>query len=169
MLWRELRQIAVLFLLGAALTACGFQLKGSRSADSQSLDGVKVAVIAANPRSELTVALNQALKLSGAQLVPASEGDVLLRLGNEQFSRRNLALTAQARAAEVELTLSTTFSINRANRVLVDNTGASVTRLMLDDPSNVVGKNEEMRLLRGEMRRDVAGQIVRRAGHSLGN
>jgi LPS-assembly lipoprotein len=93
----------------------------------------------------------------------------LLRLGNEQFSRRNLALTAQARAAEVELTLSTTFSINRANRVLVDNTGASVTRLMLDDPSNVVGKNEEMRLLRGEMRRDVAGQIVRRAGHSLGN
>ena len=169
MAWRDLRQVAVLFLLGAALTACGFQLKGQRNAENASLDGAKVAVVTANPRSELTAALNQALRLSGAAVVSRGEAEVLLRLGNEQFSRRNLALTAQARAAEVELTLSTTFSISDTERLLVDNTSAAITRLMLDDPSNVVGKNEEMRLLREEMRRDVAGQIVRRASHSLGN
>jgi LPS-assembly lipoprotein len=38
---------------------------------------------------------------------------------------------------------------------------------MLNDPRNIVGKTEELRLLREEMRRDLAAQIVRRIGHSL--
>jgi LPS-assembly lipoprotein len=44
---------------------------------------------------------------------------------------------------------------------------ATVSRQMLNDPRNIVGKTEELRLLREEMRRDLAAQIVRRIGHSL--
>jgi LPS-assembly lipoprotein len=40
---------------------------------------------------------------------------------------------------------------------------------MLNDPRNVVGKTEEIRLLREEMRRDLADQIARRVSHSLGS
>ncbi|MEL0306776.1 MAG: LPS assembly lipoprotein LptE [Halieaceae bacterium] len=44
---------------------------------------------------------------------------------------------------------------------------ASVSQQMLNDPRNVVGKTEEMRLLREEMRRDLAAQIVRRVSRGL--
>ena len=44
-----------------------------------------------------------------------------------------------------------------------------MTRQMLNDPRNVVGKTEEIRLLRDEMRRDLADQIARRISHSLGS
>ncbi len=163
----DLRQIAVMFMLGAFLTACGFQLKGSQGLGGSSLAGVSVAVISSNPNGELTGALIQSLRQSGAVLVQRGEAEIFLRIGDEQFARRNLALTAQARAAEVELTVATRFSVRRGDRVLVADTDASVIRNMLDDPGNVVGKTEEMRLLREEMRQDVADQIVRRTSRSL--
>lgn len=163
----DLRQIAVMFMLGAFLTACGFQLKGSQGLGGSSLAGVSVAVISGNPNGELTGALIQSLRQSGAVLVQRGEAEIFLRIGDEQFARRNLALTAQARAAEVELTVATRFSVRRGDRVLVADTDASVIRNMLDDPGNVVGKTEEMRLLREEMRQDVADQIVRRTSRSL--
>ena len=47
------------------------------------------------------------------------------------------------------------------------NARATVSRQMLNDHRNIVGKTEELRLLREEMRRDLAAQIVRRIGHSL--
>lgn len=169
MMRRHLCKLLILASTAVLLSGCGFQLKGNRSVGGESLAGIQVRLVADSPRGELATALRQALKLAGAELIDQSESDVVLRLGQEEFTRRNLALTAQARAAEVELTLNTVFSIRRGNRQLVDETPAAVIRLMLDDPGNVVGKNEEMRLLRQEMRRDVANQIVRRAGHSLTN
>jgi LPS-assembly lipoprotein len=49
------------------------------------------------------------------------------------------------------------------------NTDAQVVRQFLNDPLNVVGKTEELRLLREEMREDLAAQMIRRITHSLGN
>ncbi len=91
-----------------------------------------------------------------------------LTLKPEQFTQRNLSLTAQARAAELELTLLADFTLNQQASDQID-ARATVTRQMLDDPRNVVGKTEEIRLLREEMRRDLADQIARRISHSLGN
>ena len=52
---------------------------------------------------------------------------------------------------------------------LIVESDAQVVRQFLDDPLNVVGKTEELRLLREEMRQDLAAQIIRRITHSLGN
>jgi LPS-assembly lipoprotein len=52
---------------------------------------------------------------------------------------------------------------------LIMNTDAQVVRQFLNDPLNVVGKTEELRLLREEMREDLAAQMIRRITHSLGN
>ena len=41
---------------------------------------------------------------------------------------------------------------------------AMVTKQMENDPSNVVGKAEEIRILQGEMRGELAQQILRRIG-----
>jgi LPS-assembly lipoprotein len=106
----------------------------------------------------------------GLILVTDAEDEAMLALTlqPEQFSQRNVSLTAQARAAELELTLAADFTLVQPERDRID-ARATVTRQMLNDPRNVVGKTEEIRLLREEMRRDLAAQIARRLSHSLAN
>ena len=151
------------------LAGCGFQLKGSDAASSSAkLEGMTLQLISSQPRSELTREVSRALSATGLMLL--EEGDVMLTLmlQPEQFTQRNVSLTAQARAAELELTLFADFTLNQQASDPID-ARATVTRQMLNDPRNVVGKTEEIRLLREEMRRDLADQIARRVSHSLGS
>ena len=57
----------------------------------------------------------------------------------------------------------------RDGAALIENNTATVVRQFLNDPRNIVGKTEELRLLRNEMRRELSAQITRRVTHSLGN
>ena len=151
------------------LAGCGFQLKGSDAASSSAkLEGITLQLISSQPRSALTREVSRALSATGLMLL--EEGDVMLTLvlQPEQFTQRNVSLTAQARAAELELTLFADFTLNQQASDPID-ARATVTRQMLNDPRNVVGKTEEIRLLREEMRRDLADQIARRVSHGLGS
>jgi LPS-assembly lipoprotein len=163
------RQLGLQLLLCLLLVGCGFQLKGSGTGPANSLEGRSIAIISAQPRAELSAAVVQQLGLEGATIVEPEPSTLVLKLGAERFEQRNLSLTAQARSAEVELTLSTSFDLLRGRQVLVDRTEAQVVRQFLNDPRNVVGKTEELRLLREEMRHDLAAQITRRISHSLRN
>jgi LPS-assembly lipoprotein len=161
-LWR-------LIVIGALLvvTGCGFQLKGSGSAGAQ-LEGTLLRLVSSQPRSELTREVTQELTANGLILTDDGDATLILTLQPEQFTQRNVSLTAQARAAELELTLAAEFTLEQADHDPID-ARATVNRQMLNDPRNVVGKTEELRLLRDEMRRDLAAQIVRRLSHSVAN
>ena len=150
------------------LAGCGFQLKGSDAARSAQIEGMTLQLISSQPRSELTREVSRALSATGLMLLEEGDAMLTLTLQPEQFTQRNLSLTAQARAAELELTLFADFTLNQQASDQID-ARATVTRQMLNDPRNVVGKTEEIRLLREEMRRDLADQIARRISHSLGN
>ena len=151
------------------LAGCGFQLKGSNAASSSAkLEGMTLQLISSQPRSELTREVSRALSATGLMLLEEGDAMLTLVLQPEQFMRRNVSLTAQTRAAELELTLSADFTLNQQASDPID-ARATVTRQMLNDPRNVVGKTEEIRLLREEMRRDLADQIARRVSHSLGS
>ena len=163
---------ATALLLVSALAGCGFELKGTANTDrSTSLDGIAVMLVSSQPRGELTAAVAKQLQLEGAAIAgesPAEQGGrLVLRLGEERFQQRNLSLTAQARSAEVELTMTVAISLRRDSKELIVGDDAQVVRQFLNDPRNVVGKTEELRLLREEMRRDLAAQITRRMAHSL--
>ena len=150
------------------LAGCGFQLKGSDAASSSAkLEGMTLQLISSQPRSELTREVSRALTAAGLVLLGEGDAMLMLALQSEQFTQRNVSLTAQARAAQLELTLFADFTLNQQESDPID-ARATVTRQMLDDPRNVVGKTEEIRLLREEMRRDLADQIARRISHSLG-
>ena len=152
------------------LAGCGFQLKGTPGdLDSSSLTGTEVVLISRQPRGELTTALRAQLRLQGAVLREETSEGLVLQLGEERFQQRNLSLTAQARAAEVELTMMASLAVSQGAVELIMNTDAQVVRQFLNDPWNVVGKTQELRLLREEMREDVAAQMIRRITHSLGN
>ena len=149
------------------LAGCGFQLKGSDAASSSAkLEGMTLQLISSQPRSELTREVSRALSATGLMLLEGGDVMLTLMLQPEQFTQRNVSLTAQARAAELELTLFADFTLNQQASDPID-ARATVTRQMLNDPRNVVGKTEEIRLLREEMRRDLADQIARRVSHSL--
>ena len=151
------------------LAGCGFQLKGSDAASSSAkLEGMTLQLMSSQPRSELTREVSRALSATGLILLEEGDATLTLVLQPEQFTQRNVSLTAQARAAELELTLFTDFTLNQPESDPIE-ARATVIRQMLNDPRNVVGKTEEMRLLREEMRRDLADQIARRVSHSLGN
>ena len=151
------------------LAGCGFQLKGSDAASSSAkLEGMTLQLLSNQPRSELTREVSRALSATGLILLEEGDATLTLVLQPEQFTQRNVSLTAQARAAELELTLFTDFTLNQPESDPIE-ARATVIRQMLNDPRNVVGKTEEMRLLREEMRRDLADQIARRVSHSLGS
>ena len=151
------------------LAGCGFQLKGSDAASSSAkLEGMTLQLLSNQPRSELTREVSRALSATGLVLLEEGDATLTLVLQPEQFTQRNVSLTAQARAAELELTLFTDFTLNQPESDPIE-ARATVIRQMLNDPRNVVGKTEEIRLLREEMRRDLADQIARRVSHSLGS
>jgi len=136
---------------------------------NDSLNGQVVWLASSQPRSLLSAALAQQLTNAGVRLDEGDSEPLLLKLGEEQFEQRNLSLTAQARSAEVELTMRSRISVTRGNRTLLEPTLVSVTRQFYNDPRNVVGKAEELDVLRTEMRAELAAQITRRLEYSLGN
>jgi LPS-assembly lipoprotein len=163
----RLAKLACLLATFSCLIGCGFQLKVTGSSgQSIGLQGLELRLVSVQPQSDLTREVSRELSNAGAVLTDDVDPALQLTLQTEQFIQRNVSLTAQARAAELELTLSVDFVFEQTEQDPTD-ARATVSRQMLNDPRNIVGKTEELRLLREEMRRDLAAQIVRRIGHSL--
>ena len=156
------------FILGIAclLSACGFQLRGTGDSGTVVPDSWKsMHLITGNPNGEFSRAVQTLFAANGVQWLDREDANYTLTLGPERFSQRNLSLNAEARVAEFELTLRARFSVKDAdNNEVMPTTDTSVVRQMENDPRNVVGKAEEVRILRSEMRTELAQQIMRRIG-----
>ncbi len=163
--WRNAR---ILFLLGAIalLCACGFQLRGAdNSSTLLPTEWRSMHLVTGNPNSEFARVLVTQFEVNNVQWSERESANYILLLGPEEFRQRNLSLNSEARAAEFELTMRARFTVQHADRsVAMEETIASVVNQMENDPRNVVGKSEEIRLLRQEMRRELAQQILRRIG-----
>jgi LPS-assembly lipoprotein len=162
----QLSTLVALFTALITLAGCGFQLKGTAQEGNSEWEGLSLRLITTDPRGELTREVARELASMKITLTDDLETPTRLTLRDEQFMQRNVSLTAQARAAEMELTLSVDYVLQQGGALPMEGT-ASVSQQMLNDPRNVVGKTEEMRLLREEMRRDLAAQIVRRVSRGL--
>lgn len=159
------RLIRSFLLLGAAclLAACGFQLRGTGGGMEVPDDWRFMHLVTNNPNSEFSRAVSTRFAANGVEWQEQDEANYRVVLGPERFSQRNLSLNADARAAEFELTMRSTFSVlDSEGQLVMPDTTASVVRQMENDPQNVVGKAEEIRILKAEMRRELAQQIMRR-------
>jgi LPS-assembly lipoprotein len=159
-LFRPLTAIGLLCLLGA----CGFQLRGTGGTDLPE-DWKKMYLITGNPNGELARELENTFSAYDVQWVEREEANYILSVAREKFQQRNLSINAAARAAEFELTMSTGFTVQDAEgETVIDSSQATVVKQMENDPSNVVGKTEEVRILKSEMRSELVQQILRRIG-----
>tara|TARA_R110001599_G_scaffold344741_2_gene568547 strand:+ start:19379 stop:19897 length:519 start_codon:yes stop_codon:yes gene_type:complete len=152
-------------LLALTVSACGFQLRGAASSTGLPADWRQLHLETGSPNSEFTRELRSRFSANGIEWVDRAQAAYILQLEPERFSQRNLSLTSEARAAEFELTMQTRFTVRAPDgSIAMEPSQAMVTKQMENDPSNVVGKAEEIRILQGEMRGELAQQILRRIG-----
>jgi LPS-assembly lipoprotein len=166
---RGRRGLIVLCLAGL-LAACGFQPRGVDGSSALPESWRSMHLATASPNTEFARTLRATFSANGVLWEARTEAGHELRLGPEQFSQRNLSVNAQARAAEFDLVMSARFSVVGADGQLVmPPTVATVNKQMENDPQNVVGKAEEVRVLRTELRRELADQILRRISFFAAN
>jgi LPS-assembly lipoprotein len=150
-------------LLLPLLGACGFQLRGLDGSSALPQSWQRMHLVSASPNSELTRIVLATFATNGVRWSERSEASHILQLGPEDFSQRNLSVNAEARAAEFDLQMRAAFRVLGSDgRTLMDDTTAMVNKQMENDPRNVVGKAEEVRILREELRGELAAQIFRR-------
>lgn len=162
---RALTTLLLALALPLLLGACGFQLRGAASSTALPEDWRQLHLTTENPNSEFSRELQSRFSANGIEWVEHSEAAYILELGPERFSQRNLSLNSQARAAEFELTMQANFAVRAGDGSLaMEPADAVVVKQMENDPRNVVGKAEEIRILQTEMRGELSQQILRRIG-----
>lgn len=162
--WR-LSQTLIFLLIAGLLAGCGFQLRGT-AGQSLPEEWKSMYLSTGNPNSELSREVRNNFAARGIQWQEEAEAaNFRLVLGPERFGQRNLSISADARAAEFELNMRTQFSVqDSSGKQLIAPTEASVIEQMENDPRNMVGKSEELRIIKSEMRVELAQQIMRRVG-----
>ena len=156
-----------LVLTLAIMTAggCGYQLRGAVSLPP-GLDAIRIA----GP-IDIRNALTQLLDSGGVHVQPAGgSAEALLRVSGERFNRRVLSVDPNTgKESEFELAYQVTFEMTGAEgEELMPEQTVSLIRDYVFDRDAVLGKSREQNVLRAEMLRDAAAQIVRRIAASLG-
>lgn len=152
-------RIAV-FALAAALAGCGFHLRG------QEEQGVAARVLpvtyvqGGNPQTGLT----DELRRSGSHIVrDRQQAKLLLTILTDGFERRLLSVGATGKAREFELYYTVAFEVrDQAGKELLPKTDISLVRDYRFDETQLLGKDAEEAVLRQDMVRDAAQQILRR-------
>ena len=159
---RNLSQASLILIMTCLLAACGFQLRGVGSAAIPDA-WKRMYLDTDSPNSDFSRDVVSQLVANDVQWTDRENANFSLVLGQDRFKQRDLSLNSEARVAEIELTMSSQFSIVDANNeVIMPLTTVLVVKQMENDPRNVVGKASEVRLIEGEMRSELAAKIMRR-------
>jgi LPS-assembly lipoprotein len=144
------------------LAGCGFQPRGH----AVTLTGVPSPVYVAGIASytELSRELRLQLTRAGVEIAPsAAESASVLRVSGVNSKARVLSVNSRNKAVEYELEESASFALRtRDGQQLVEPQRVSVLRIQYRPEVGVLGSDREGKLMRRDMRRDVAGRIVRR-------
>jgi LPS-assembly lipoprotein len=166
-MFRHLARYTLLLALTCLLGACGFQLRGTGASSAALPDTWKSMYLATgNPNSEFSQAVRTVFTTDGIEwTTDRAAANYTLVLGPERFNQTNLSLNAEARVSQLELTLQTNFSVvaRDGSEVMAQET-AQVLQQMDYDPRNAMGKGDEIRIHKNEMRTELARQIIRRIG-----
>ena len=140
-----------------ATTACGWQLRGG--IDARGLDNI--AIVARNSQSNFAKALNNAVgKPQGAV---TENADYQLLIVDENSISRTASITSSARAAEYLVVEEATIRIlGKGGEVLLPDTVLRAERSLDFDENQIIGKSEEVNLVKGELLNDLVRQVISR-------
>ena len=149
-------------VLALVLSGCGFHLREAVQLPS---DLGPVRVVSGDPYSPLAEMLSEAMTRAGA--VPAdpkeSVGVATLEVISERWGDIPISLDQYGRAQEFSLRYAVIFALRGANgKDLVPQQAIELTRDYVAPAADAVGKASEHELLAKEMRREMAGAVMRR-------
>lgn len=141
------------------LSGCGYHLRGADRAGLP--DSLRTVYLQAPPFSELTNALRLRLESSGSRIVEGPDADVaVVSLSGERFDQGLITLSGDGRSREYQLTYQVQLAVRGAARMAPQR--VSLVRSYLGDERDRLGQAEQQELLRVEMARELADQIVYR-------
>ena len=152
-------RIAVL-ALAASLAGCGFHLRGQEEQGVAARALPVTYVQGGNPQTGLT----DELRRSGSHIVQdRQQAKLVLTIFADGFERRLLSVGATGKAREFELYYNVNFDVHdQAGKALLPKTDISLVRDYRFDETQVLGKDAEEAVLRQDLVRDAAQQILRR-------
>ena len=162
---RLLRNIALLACIGT-LTACGFQLRGMGTSLSQSAP-LSFSSLRIAKAGSLQEALETALRRDGRIQFDNIKGnaDAVLTIIAEQNRKDVLGVSLAGDVNEYMLVYSVTATIQRLQDDSPLPLNITLRRTMSYSDSVTLGKEREEELLRADMRKEAADQLVRRLAY----
>ena len=157
-------KVTMLALAVVALSACGFELRGTGKLP----DSVQTVYV--DSSRDLRKAIVSQVERDGTRVVAdKANADLSILVQQEGYERRVLSVDGRTgKAREYELLYRMTLSAHRtAGNTLIIGQPITLSRDYLFDADAVIGKTEEEDVIRQEMRRDAAEQIVRRVNAVL--
>lgn len=148
------------------LSACGWHLRG----DINLPPGMETVTIhTGQSGQELAQELRQVLTTAGvtASLESAGNNAWNLDIIDERLQRREVSVSRDITTAEYGLTLTVQWQLrNASGEVIVPSESLSTQSVYRQDANNLNGKKREEARLLADMRRFLAGQILRRVGYA---
>ena len=152
----------LVLLLSLALTACGFQPRGT-TVDLSSLPSpLYIGGIARH--TDIHRELRKQLQRSGMPLAEsAQDGALILRISDHEADTRLLSVDSRNRGIEYELE-------ERASMAVYDHEGKQLMapqqirtlRIWFRPPVGILGSGREATLLRNDMREEIAQRVINR-------
>jgi LPS-assembly lipoprotein len=157
--WSFRTVVAVMVLL--VVQGCGFELRGIHSLPA-SISPLYIEGVKRN--NELTEALTSQLNSAGVVVTQERKAaSAILRLSDYNSERRVVALNKKGKVAEYELHEGLRFALlDRSGAELISSQQVNILQSYVNPEDRVLGKQLEEDSLRQDMRRDLAGQIIRR-------
>ncbi|ORU89709.1 MAG: hypothetical protein A6F71_01735 [Cycloclasticus sp. symbiont of Poecilosclerida sp. M] len=151
--------ILLLVLLSAALSGCGFKLRGADMPE-----GMQKIYVKGSGQSDVVKDLKTLLGYTPSG-VAASEKDAeaILEINDELIKRRTISVGSLGRTRESELQYTVVYTLTNAlGEMILANQKLFLVRDFIDDADDVIGRQNEAELIERELKRDAASQIIRR-------
>jgi len=158
---KTLKAIALSAVFAGLISGCGWQLRGQTSLPEGTEN---IFVSAADSHGKLMGEFTQLLKANQVTAVQgAQDAQYSIYIEREDNDKRTVSVGSNTLAAEYELTMKVDYRIeSAAGGLLVPSTTAQVARSYEYDRNDVIAKDEEEKLIKAEMRRNLVQQIFRR-------
>ena len=152
------------FVFIIALNQCGFTLRSNEIIFSR-FNSIQLNL--QSPNSELSRLLRRRLDIAGVetQLLTTNSPDFnqpVLVISDEQITNRPVTFNPRARTAQQEMRLSITILFEQGEQMLIRPETLFVERTYFEDVENIAGNQEEVVIIRAEMRGELVNQIMRR-------
>ncbi|MEC8951179.1 MAG: LPS assembly lipoprotein LptE [Pseudomonadota bacterium] len=152
------------FVFIIALNQCGFTLRSNEVISSR-FNSIQLNL--QPPNSELSRLLRRRLDIAGVetQLLTTNSPNInqpILVISDEQMTSRPVTFNPRARTAQQEMRLSITILFEQGEQMLIRPETLFVERTYFEDVENIAGNQEEVVIIRAEMRGELVNQIMRR-------